>query len=98
MLTQSDHQDLNTQHAKVKALLLKGKYTLQELAEAGCGTEAGISARIREIDHEMRKNGEGHKCAEKVAGHKRLWRYWIERALVEQASLLDVQAEKHWRW
>lgn len=68
-----DGQRLETQMERVKALMIDGNWrTLNQIAEWVAGSEAGVSARLRDL----RKEGLVVN-RERVPGANGLWRYRV---------------------
>ncbi len=67
-----DGQRLTTQFQRVFAIMMDGDWhTLSDLAEASGGSEAGVSARLRDF----RKPRFGGHTVERMRGASGLWFY-----------------------
>ena len=78
-----DFARLTTQLERVEFILkLGGAWTLSQLHDACGGSEAGISARIRDLRKE--KFG-GHEVQRRRRGDPKqgLWEYWIQRGTLD---------------
>ncbi len=73
-----DGKRLSSQLAKVQDLMADSNWrSLREIAEAVKGSEAGVSARLRDLRREW--NGAHEIEKRRVAGHSGLWQYRLVR-------------------
>ena len=71
-----DKTRLTTQLAQVRHLMIDGrKRTLAQIAQLVGGSEAGVSARLRDL----RKSRHGSYIVQRARIAGGLWVYWIER-------------------
>lgn len=75
LLTSDDVQRLESQLERVEALMSDGRWrTLSEIARAVAGSEAGVSARLRDL----RKTG--NRVSRRRTGNPGLWEYQVFQA------------------